>query len=93
MDVSLPMALGITIVLSPKGIAREHNEHIKTSFDIEKNLETITNTKGIKTSLIIEITYILIFVNAFFREMDDTIIPVSTMAIGDIQSPETVMIF
>ena len=40
-----------------------------SSFDIEKNLETITNTKGIKTSLISEITYILIFVNAFFRNV------------------------
>lgn len=91
-DVSLPSALGITIVLSPNGIAKTETAQINTVDGIFKKVEIPRNSKGIIISLTIQSKYIFIFVNVSFNEINDIAIPVKSIAIGDIQFAETEMI-
>lgn len=53
-DVSLPSALGITIVLSPNGIAKTETAQINTVDGIFKKVEIPRNSKGIIISLTIQ---------------------------------------
>ena len=47
--VSFPNALGTTMVLRPRGIAREHKPHIKIPRDIGTKYETPINNNGSTT--------------------------------------------
>ena len=54
-DVSLPAALGITIVFSPKGIANTQSEHIYTIEGNSQKYVTPISRNGITISLIMDI--------------------------------------
>ena len=86
--VSFPYAPGITTVLSPSGIAREHNAQTKTVCSKSINFEMPINTRGSITNLIIETAYIFKFVKVFVRLIFETVMPVRIIATGDIQFPD-----
>lgn len=88
-SVLLPKPAGITIVFKPSGIAREHRAQIYIVWSNFMNEKTTIKIIGITISLIIEIAYILILVKVFFRDIEETTIPVSIIAKGDMQSPDT----
>ena len=54
-EVSFPSALGITIVFSPSGIAREHRAQIYVVSESSKNDAITIKITGIIISLIIDI--------------------------------------
>ena len=78
------------MVLSPKGIAREHKAQVKIVGGIVINFDTPIKIRGIMISLIADIKYIFKLVKVFLRDIFATAIPVISIATGDIQSPETV---
>ena len=90
VDVSLPYALGITIVFRPRGIASEQSAQMKTVFSKGTNFDMPINARGIIISLIIETAYIFKSEKVFRTSICETVIPVRSIAIGDIQLPETV---
>ena len=90
---SLPYALGITMVLSPSGIESEHTAHIMKSSERGSEVNTAINTTGITIRRMIDTAYMLTFVNTFLKLMLATVIPVSNIATGDIQSPNVVITF
>lgn len=55
IDVSFHIALGITIVFNPNGIAKEQIVHTYSVCESSKNEATNIKISGIITSLIIEI--------------------------------------
>ena len=75
----------------PSGIARAHIAQIKVVCDTGINLNISAKNSGITTSLAVERAYILTSLNVFFRSIAETVIPVSSIATGDIQLPETVI--
>jgi len=92
-DVSFPYALGITMVLSPKGMAREQSPQIKRALSMGMNLATNKNANGNTIRRKMEIKYVLTSVNVFLKLMVETVIPVRSIATGDIQSPEVFTTF
>ena len=90
-DVSFPYALGITTVLSPSGIANEQSVHTKIVLSKGINFETATKRSGMAISLTNVTAYIPAFVNVFLKLIDDTVMPVRSIATGDIQLPAVVI--
>ena len=93
--VSLPYALGITMVLSPKGMAREQMAHItKVSKDLGRGTSAKIPIKmrgniARRTTVTAQTPT---FVNTFLRLIAATVIPVSSIAMGDIQLPAVVIL-
>ena len=92
--VSLPYALGITIVLSPNGIAREQTAQItNVSRDFGSGIiiNSTMNKIGNATSRTMVTTHTPTLVNTFLRLVPATVMPVKSIAMGDIQSPAVVI--
>jgi len=90
--VSPPQEPGITTVLSPRGMAREARIQIDSSLEIgEKSFENAKITpmaiRGITINLIKLSMYMGIVLKVFLRSILATVIPVRSMAMGDIQLP------
>ena len=73
----------------PSGIARAHTAQIRVVLSAPARLSAAAKTRGIATSLAKLKIYILKSLNVSLRLMADTVIPVSNIPTGDIQSPAT----
>ena len=92
--VSLPYALGITIVLRPRGMAREQIAQItKVSYSLGRGkiAKIPMKISGKIASRTTVTAHTPTFVNTFFRLIAATVMPVSSIAIGDIQFPAVVI--